>query len=57
MGGPALTTAQTDYLDQIGNKNTGYDLGDFLALLRLNGVVPSPGILKQLGAAAAPKEH
>lgn len=57
MGGPSLTTAQTDYLDQIGNKNTGYDLGDFLALLRLNGVVPSPAILKQLVAAAASKEH
>jgi len=57
MGGPALTTAQTDYLDQIGNKNTGYDLGDFLALLRLNGVVPSPALLAQLGAPAAPKEH
>jgi len=57
MGGPALTTAQTDYLDQVGNKNTGYDLGDFLALLRLNGVVPSPALLKQLGAVAAPREH
>jgi M6 family metalloprotease-like protein len=57
MGGAALTTAQTSYLDQIGNKNTGYDLGDFLALLRLNGVVPSPALLQQLGAASAPKEH
>jgi M6 family metalloprotease-like protein len=57
MGGPALTTAQTDYLDQIGNKNTGYDLGDFLALLRINGVVPSLALVQQLGAAAAPKGH
>ncbi|HSR14606.1 MAG TPA: M6 family metalloprotease domain-containing protein, partial [Gemmatimonadales bacterium] len=34
LGTPRLTVDQRDYLDQLGNRNLGYDVGDYLAHLR-----------------------
>lgn len=45
IGAARLTAAQREYLDQLGNRNGGYDVGDYLALLRRSGVAPSPEVL------------
>lgn len=42
LGTPTLTAQQKSYLDLIGNQNATYDLGDFLAYLKQQGVVASP---------------
>jgi hypothetical protein len=51
--GAKLTDLQRAYLDQLGNRNLGYDLGDYLALLDRSGMVPSPELLQRLNAAKA----
>ena len=53
LGLPKLTVQQKDFLDQLGNRNGGYDLGDYLALLDRSGVAPSPELLQRLSAAKA----
>jgi len=53
LGTPKLSFAQRDFLDQLGNRNGGYDVGDYLALLNRSGVTPSPELLSRLNAARA----
>jgi hypothetical protein len=48
LGEPRLTQAERDYLDELGNRNGGYDVGDYLAFLRRAGLQPSPAVLRQL---------
>ncbi len=48
LGIPKLTELQRAYLDQLGNRNSGYDLGDYLALLDRTGGSPSPELLRRL---------
>lgn len=47
LGGPALAADQRLYLDAIGNRNGGYDVGDLLAWLRRTGR-PLPTALRHL---------
>ena len=54
MGKGTLAANQVSFLDQLGNHNGTYDLGDFLAFLRATGVQASPAVMQQvLGQAAA----
>ena len=48
LGTPTLTAQQKTYLDQIGNNDATYDLGDFLAFLKQQGVVASPALLTRI---------
>jgi M6 family metalloprotease-like protein len=48
LGTPKLTDEQRSYLDQLGNRNFGYDVGDYLALLNRTGATPSPALLAKL---------
>jgi len=48
--GPGLNTTQKTFLDQIGNNNGGFDLGDFLAYLQLTGVTASPPVTGRVAA-------
>jgi hypothetical protein len=48
LGTPKLTAEQREYLDQLGNRNAGYDVGDYLALLQRSGATPSPALLARL---------
>jgi M6 family metalloprotease-like protein len=48
LGTPKLTQEQQNYLDQLGNRNLGYDVGDYLAHLRRQGISPSPELLAKL---------
>jgi hypothetical protein len=41
LGNPRLTTAQKVFLDELGNRNGLYDVGDYLALLR-RGIQAAP---------------
>lgn len=50
LGSPKLSFAQRDYLDQLGNRNGGYDVGDYLALLDRSGVAPSAELLSRISA-------
>jgi M6 family metalloprotease-like protein len=51
--GPGLNTTQKTFLDQIGNNNGGFDLGDFLAYLQLTGVTASPPVTGRVAATPA----
>jgi hypothetical protein len=44
LGLTTLTGPQLTYLDQVGNNNATYDLGDYLAYLKAHGYVPAPGM-------------
>jgi hypothetical protein len=48
LGSTRLTQAQREYLDQLGNRNGSYDVGDYLALLQRSGVQPSAAVLQRL---------
>jgi M6 family metalloprotease-like protein len=48
LGAPRLSLEQRDYLDQLGNRNGGYDVGDYLALLDRSGVAPGAELLRRL---------
>jgi M6 family metalloprotease-like protein len=48
LGVPKLSDAQKQFLDQLGNRNGVYDVGDFLALLRRNGQPVSPALARAL---------
>jgi M6 family metalloprotease-like protein len=50
LGTSRLTVDQKQYLDQLGNRNGLYDLGDFLALLRRNGQAAPPALVRALRA-------
>jgi hypothetical protein len=57
LGTPTLTPQQKTYLDQVGNKNGLYDLGDFLALVQRTGGAMPPAVAAKLTAAPARKEN
>jgi len=40
--GAPLTADEVRYLDFLGNNNGGFDVGDFLAWVKLTGAPPSP---------------
>lgn len=46
LGTQRLTTDQRAFLDQLGNRNGLFDLGDYLALLKRNGQAPAPEVLR-----------
>lgn len=45
LGTPRLTPAQRAYLDELGNRNGSYDVGDLLALYRRLGQAVPPSVL------------
>ncbi|HEX7917866.1 MAG TPA: M6 family metalloprotease domain-containing protein, partial [Gemmatimonadales bacterium] len=51
LGLAALTGPQATYLDDVGNNNNLYDLGDYLAYLKANGLVLAPEVSRRLGSA------
>ncbi len=55
LGTVKLTSDQKQFLDQLGNRNGLYDVGDFLALLKRSGQSVSPELLKALAKAHPPK--
>ena len=48
LGMTPLTGPQATYLDAVGNNNATYDLGDYLAYLKANAIVPAPGVLQRV---------
>jgi hypothetical protein len=42
LGGPALSAADSQFLDEHGNRNGIFDAGDMRALLRARALLPSP---------------
>jgi M6 family metalloprotease-like protein len=54
LGTPKLSDAQRVYLDELGNRNGTFDVGDLLAMYRLNGLAVPPSLL-QAAAAATPR--
>ena len=54
LGTPTLSDAQRVYLDELGNRNGTFDVGDLLAMYRLNGLAVPPSLL-QAAAAAPPR--
>jgi hypothetical protein len=54
LGTPTLSDAQRVYLDELGNRNGMFDVGDLLAMYRLNGLAVPPSLL-QAAAAAPPR--
>lgn len=57
LGVATLTAQQKTYLDQVGNKNGAYDLGDFLALVQRTGAPMPPAVAAKLRVPTARKEH
>ena len=55
LGTAKLTTDQKAFLDQLGNRNGLYDVGDYLALLKRSGQAASPELLKALATAQSVK--
>lgn len=49
LGTPTLTAQQKTFLDQLGNTNGIYDLGDFLAFADRNGLNPAPVLQRLAG--------
>ena len=55
LGKRALPAAQSASLDQLGNRNGTYDVGDFLAYVQRVGQQPSPEMMTRImGEAARP---
>ena len=48
VGSGTLTTPQRNYLDQIGNQNGRYDVGDFLGYLELTGQAAPPEVMQHV---------
>jgi len=46
LGSPRLTDAQRSYLDELGNRNGSYDVGDLLAMYRRLGQAVPPSLLR-----------
>ena len=57
LGTPKLTDAQRAYLDQLGNRNGVFDVGDLLAMFRRNGQVPSAAAQRAAVAATPPSRR
>lgn len=43
-----LNAAQRDALDQVGNRNGRYDVGDFLAWIEKANIILSPTVMSQV---------
>lgn len=56
-GASTLASSDLAYLDFIGNRNGGFDVGDFLAWVKLTGVTPSSPAAQRVVAAARHGEH
>ncbi len=59
LGTPTLTAQQKTYLDDVGNRNGVFDLGDFLALVDRSGASASPQLMQRIlqrQAAAQPSD-
>lgn len=54
LGSPTLSVAQRSLLDQDGNNNGVYDLGDFLHWVTISGQGVPPALMAKLLAAAGP---
>jgi len=54
LGAPTLSAAQRTLLDQDGNNNGVYDLGDFLRWVTISGQGVPPELMAKLLAAAGP---
>jgi M6 family metalloprotease-like protein len=54
LGAPTLSVAQRTLLDQDGNNNGVYDLGDFLRWVTISGQGVPPALMARLLAAAGP---
>ena len=48
LGVTPLTGPQASYLDSQGNQNAVYDLGDYLAYLKANGLVTAPEVMARI---------
>lgn len=48
-----LTADQVRYLDYLGNNNGSFDIGDFLAWVKLTGAVMSPALLQAMQQKAS----
>jgi M6 family metalloprotease-like protein len=48
LGITPLSGAQATYLDSQGNNNAVYDLGDYLAYLKANGLVTAPAVMARI---------
>lgn len=57
LGLTPLTGPQANYLDAVGNANAVYDLGDYLAFLKANGIVASPAVLDRVNSARVPMKR
>ncbi|HEU4570980.1 MAG TPA: M6 family metalloprotease domain-containing protein [Gemmatimonadales bacterium] len=59
LGLVTLTAPQKAYLDGLGNNNGVYDLGDYLAFLKSEGLVAAPQALQRILSArpAAPSQE
>src|SRR5262249_51447725 len=49
LGSPKLSDAQRNYLDELGNQNGIFDVGDVLAMYRRLGQAAPPALLKAKG--------
>lgn len=52
LGTPRLTVPQKEFLDQVGNRNGFFDLGDYLALLTRSGQAVPPALSRVARRAA-----
>jgi M6 family metalloprotease-like protein len=52
LGTPRLSTEQKIFLDQLGNRNGLFDLGDYLALLRRNGQAAPAAVIRAAATAS-----
>ncbi len=57
LGTPTLTAPQKTFLDQTGNNNGSFDLGDFLSFVRRSGAPVPPAVTRMMKAASTRKEH
>ena len=55
LGTAKLTSDQKLFLDQLGNRNGLYDVGDYLALLKRSGQAVSPELMRAIAAARSTK--
>jgi M6 family metalloprotease-like protein len=48
LGRPRLSADDRAYLDQLGNRNGSYDVGDYLAYLRRTGATPPAALVAEM---------
>jgi hypothetical protein len=57
LGTPALSPAQRSYLDELGNRNGLYDVGDLLALYRRLGQAAPPSLRRGMPDSVRRREN